>query len=65
MAEGGDQVVSQPRPAEGATLRVRDVGKTFAGDAGTVVALDRVSIDVDAGELASLVAFLDTLRSQK
>jgi NitT/TauT family transport system ATP-binding protein/sulfonate transport system ATP-binding protein len=55
MAEGGDQVVSQPRPAEGAPLRARAVGKTFASDAAAVVALDRVSLDVGAGELVSLV----------
>ncbi|AMV26320.1 Aliphatic sulfonates import ATP-binding protein SsuB [Gemmata sp. SH-PL17] len=41
---------------EGAALRARAVGKTFATTEGTrVVALDRVALDVGAGELVSLV----------
>jgi NitT/TauT family transport system ATP-binding protein/sulfonate transport system ATP-binding protein len=43
------------RAAEGAALRAREVGKTFPGNGAAVVALDRVSLDVGAGELVSLV----------
>ncbi len=50
-------MVSNPSSAaEGATLRVRDVGKTFAtAEGAAVVALDRVALDVAVGELVSLV----------
>ena len=47
-------MVSNRQVAEGAPLRVRDVGKTFGGEVN-VVALDRVSLEVEAGELVSLV----------
>ncbi|QJX01011.1 ABC transporter ATP-binding protein [Frigoriglobus tundricola] len=42
---------NSPGASEGAVLRARDVGKAFA----TTVALDRVSLEVGAGELVSLV----------
>ena len=49
-------VSNPPRAAEGAALRAREVCKTFAAAGATpVVALDRVSLDVGAGELVSLV----------
>ncbi|OWK38301.1 ABC transporter ATP-binding protein [Fimbriiglobus ruber] len=42
--------------AEGATLQLRDVGKVFkAPDQSLVLALDRVALTVEAGELVSLV----------
>jgi NitT/TauT family transport system ATP-binding protein/sulfonate transport system ATP-binding protein len=47
-------VSTVPTGAEGAPLRIRDVGKTFTADS-VVVALDRVTLDVSAGELVSLV----------
>ncbi|WP_390891108.1 ABC transporter ATP-binding protein [Gemmata palustris] len=41
---------------EGAALRARSLGKTFAtAEGGHVVALDSVALDVGAGELVSLV----------
>ncbi len=47
--------MSSPPPGEGAALRARDLRKTFSAEGGGVVALDRVSLDVAAGELVSLV----------
>jgi len=44
-------VSNPPRASEGAALRARDVSKVFA----STVALDRVSLEVSAGELVSLV----------
>ncbi|MDB5310776.1 MAG: ssuB [Gemmataceae bacterium] len=45
------------RPAgEGSALQVRGVGKTFAAaDGSSVLALDRISLDVAPGELVSLI----------
>ena len=48
-------MVSDPSAAEGATLRARDICKTFGAETSPVVALDRVSLEVGAGELVSLV----------
>jgi NitT/TauT family transport system ATP-binding protein/sulfonate transport system ATP-binding protein len=51
-------VVTAPAPAttEGASLLVRDVGKTFrAADDSALVALDRMSLTVAAGEMVSLI----------
>jgi ABC-type nitrate/sulfonate/bicarbonate transport system ATPase subunit len=48
--------VVSPPPAEGAALSVRELSKTFrAADGAPVPALDRVSFDVGAGELVSLI----------
>jgi ABC-type nitrate/sulfonate/bicarbonate transport system ATPase subunit len=49
-------VVREPPAAEGAPLRVRDVWKTHAGaDGQSTVALKQVSLDVQTGELVSIV----------
>jgi NitT/TauT family transport system ATP-binding protein/sulfonate transport system ATP-binding protein len=58
MAEGGDQVVSRPDApaAEGSSLTLRDVVKTFrAADGSAVHVLDGVSLTAAPGELAALV----------
>jgi sulfonate transport system ATP-binding protein len=58
MAKGGDQVVTAPEPhaSEGSSLTIRDVSKTFhAADGTPVPVLDRLSLEVAPGELASLV----------
>src|SRR5207249_2740631 len=57
VAEGGDQVVAAaPHVAEGSTLYVRDVTKTFrAADGSSVVALDGLSLGVGAGQMVSLI----------
>ncbi|QEL13532.1 ABC transporter ATP-binding protein [Limnoglobus roseus] len=48
--------MNNPRAAEGAVLVARNVSKAFtAADGSTVVALERVSLEVAAGELVSLV----------
>jgi len=38
-----------PRPADGVKIRLRDLGKQFDTRAGTVIALDKVSLDIPAG----------------
>jgi ABC-type nitrate/sulfonate/bicarbonate transport system ATPase subunit len=58
MAERRDPVVTMPNPRsdEASSLEVRDVSKTFRGaDGATVVALDRLSLSIAAGEMVSLI----------
>jgi NitT/TauT family transport system ATP-binding protein/sulfonate transport system ATP-binding protein len=45
-----------PRTDEAAALLIKDVRKVFVGaDGGSVLALDRVSLEVEAGEMVSLI----------
>jgi NitT/TauT family transport system permease protein len=59
VAEGCDPVVSATSPgtaAEASSLLMRDVGKLFrAADGAAVLALDRFSLAIAAGEMVSLV----------
>jgi NitT/TauT family transport system ATP-binding protein len=59
VAKGGVEVVTPPEPApaaEGSSLSVRDVTKVFrAPDGSPVPVLDRLSLTVAAGEMATLV----------
>ena len=49
-------MISGESPTEGAALSVRDVSKTFqSADGSPILALDRVSLDIGAGELVSLI----------
>jgi NitT/TauT family transport system ATP-binding protein/sulfonate transport system ATP-binding protein len=48
--------VPPPRTDEAAALLIKDVRKVFVGaDGGSVLALDRVSLAVEAGEMVSLI----------
>jgi ABC-type nitrate/sulfonate/bicarbonate transport system ATPase subunit len=57
MAKGGDEVVTPPEhAAEGSSLVVRDVTKTFrAADGSAVAVLDQLSLAVAPREMVSLV----------
>lgn len=47
---------SQPRSAWGSSLSIREVSKThLAADGSTVLALDRITLDVAGGEILALV----------
>ncbi len=48
--------VPSPRSAEGSSLRLRDVSKTFRAADGTgLLALDRISLAISPGEMVSLI----------
>jgi ABC-type nitrate/sulfonate/bicarbonate transport system ATPase subunit len=60
MAEGGNPVVTgsalYPPDVDDASLRIRDVTKTFrAADGTSVLALDRLSLSIASGEMVALI----------